>query len=46
MLNGREQGRRLRCCTVTSTAENPTLFSMYWQQAHYAVLLLLVALRT
>ena len=29
VVDGLEQSRRLGCCTVTSTAENPAVYGMY-----------------
>ena len=29
VVDGQEQTRRLGCCTVTSTAENPAVYGMY-----------------
>ena len=38
VVDGHEQSRRLGCCTVISTAENPAVYGMHWQRAHYAAL--------
>ena len=29
VVDGQEQSRRLDCCTVTSTADNPAVYGMY-----------------